>query len=79
MILTNNPCHYCEKRTPDCRISCGRYKVYHTAKMKQYEKQRKEREAEAAVMEHFSRSIERVRKRLVKMTPIKNGALKKKR
>ena len=77
MILTNNPCRYCEKRTPDCRLSCGRYKVYHTAKMREYDKRLAEYKERSDICEHIQAAVERAKKRTVKYTPEKNGSFKK--
>lgn len=77
MRLTECPCRYCEKRTAECRLSCSRYKVYHTAKLREYEERRKLNEAGAAVNEHIIALKDKCRKRSVRFTPKKNGGLKK--
>lgn len=77
MKLTNCPCRGCSKRTPDCRLSCGRYKVYHAAKMKEYEKRLAEYKARSDLYGHIQKAVERAKKRTIKYTPVKNGALKK--
>lgn len=77
MKLTNCPCRGCSKRTPDCRLSCGRYKVYHAAKMNEYEKRLAEYKERSDICCHISEAIERSRKRTIKYTPVKNGQIKK--
>lgn len=77
MKLTNCPCRNCEKRTAECRISCGRYKVYHTAKMKEYEERKKLSDQYTAINDHIIKTKERCRKGSAKYTPKKNGTLKK--
>lgn len=77
MRLTECPCRGCEKRTVECRLSCGRYKVYHTAKLKEYEKRKKANEEGNSVKEHIIAVKNRYRKGSIKYTPKKNGAIKK--
>lgn len=72
MKLTNCSCRNCEKRTAECRLSCGRYKVYHTAKMNEYEERRKQHEEETAMCDHIAKLKERQRRRSVKYT-VKRG------
>ena len=77
MKLTDNPCRGCEKRTAECRLTCARYKVYHTAKMKEYEKRRAEAQKQADVFDYVRQTIYKRRKHLIKYTPVKNGGRKK--
>ena len=76
MKITDSLCRDCGKRTAECRLSCGRYKVYHSAKMKEYEKRRKLYEEHEAIIEHIGRAIEQRRRRNVNYTPKKNGSIK---
>ena len=43
MKLTRCPCWDCQKRSVDCRLNCGRYKVYRYAKSKEYAQRLEER------------------------------------
>lgn len=76
MKIIDCPCRGCGKRTVNCRISCGRYKVYHTAKMKDYAKRRKEYQAARDIAGHIGDAILRAKRRSVKYTPKKNGKIK---
>lgn len=71
MKITDNPCKGCSKRTAECRLSCGRYKVYHTAKMNEYKIRRKKVEAHEAIVDHFCRRKERIENRSIRFTPTK--------
>lgn len=75
--ITDNVCKDCEKRTPECRLTCGRYKVYHAAKMKEYEKKRLECQYRNDITGHIRETIDRREKRLTKYTPPKNGGMTK--
>lgn len=77
MKITDCPCRGCGKRAADCRLACGRYKVYHTAKVKEYEERQKKSAAVSAIAEHCVSVTEKRRKRSIKYTPKKNGAIKK--
>lgn len=77
MKITDCPCRGCSKRAADCRLSCGRYKVYHTAKTKEYAEKLKEKAANCAIADHRIAVLEKRRKRSIKYTPKKNGAVKK--
>lgn len=76
MKLTDNPCRNCKKRSADCRLSCARYKVYHTAKLREYEKRKKDFQAEADMAAHISDAISKRRRHTVRYTPPKNGGTK---
>lgn len=77
MKITDNPCQGCEKRNAECRLTCGRYKVYHTAKMKEYAKRRTEAIKEANLYDYIRTTIAKRRRGTVKYTPVKNGGRKK--
>ena len=64
MKITQHLCYNCQKRTADCRLTCGSYKVYHAAKMKEYEERKRERELADDSIEHVIRSSDRRRRRI---------------
>lgn len=76
MRITDNPCRYCEKRTAECRLTCVRYKVYQTAKQKEYKERRKRVEEHEAIVNHFCRRKERIENRSIRFTPTKTSEMK---
>ena len=77
MRITDNPCRNCTKRSADCRLNCARYKVYHAAKLKQYEKRKQERQERSDIVEHILSTIHKCRNHTIKHTPPKNNGVKK--
>lgn len=76
MRLTDNPCHYCEKRTVDCRITCPRYKVYEMAKSREYARRIQANRERYDMVNHIRSAIDKREKKLVKYTPPKNDGIK---
>lgn len=74
----HNPCHDCTKRSAFCRLECARYKVYHTAKLREYERKRKERELENDYHDIVKRLIIRKERQCVSFTPRTYGKHKNK-
>ena len=72
-----DPCYKCDKRTLECRLTCGKYKIYHALKLKEYERRLKICQAKSDIVGHISKSIYMRKKRSVKYTPPKNDGLKK--
>ena len=52
-----DPCYKCEKRTLECRLTCGKYKIYHALKLKDYEQRAKKWQAKSDICGHRSKSI----------------------
>lgn len=77
MRLTDNPCHNCENRSAECRLTCARYKVYHAAKQREYEKKRQYYQEHVGIIQHIRETKEKYRKGRIKYTPKKNGGMKK--
>lgn len=72
MRLTDNSCKDCIKRTAECRLSCARFKVYDTAKRRQYEKRRIEAQKNSDIYGYIRDNIRRCKRGTVKYTPPKN-------
>lgn len=77
MRITDNPCRNCTKRSAECRLNCARYKVYHTAKLKEYDKRKKERQQRSDIICHVLDTISKSKKRNIKHTPHKNDGVNK--
>jgi len=73
-----NPCRNCTKRSTFCRIECVRYKVYHTAKLREYERKRKERAVEDDYQEIVKQLIVRKERHCVSFTSRTYGKHKSK-
>lgn len=78
MKITDNPCMGCVKRTAECRLSCGRYKVYHAAKMNEYGKRMAEMKEQYNLHDHFRMRKNKIRKREIKFTPTPTSKMKEK-
>ena len=72
-----DPCYKCDKRTLECRLTCGKYKIYHALKLKDYEQRLKKWQARSDIEGHISKTIYMRNKRSVKYTPPKNDGIKK--
>ena len=76
MKVTDNPCMGCERRTAECGLSCVRYKVYHTAKMKEYDERKKAQTEQYNLHDHFRSRKNKIRKREIKFTPTPTSKMK---
>ena len=71
------PCYKCDKRTLECRLTCGKYKIYHALKLKEYEQRAQRGQAKSDICGHIRKTIYMRNKRSVKWTPPKNDGIKK--
>ena len=75
-MITKNPCYLCPKRSTYCRLSCGKYKVYHSAMMKIYIERAKKTSGPYAAYLLSNEKYEKRRRHSISFAPVTNGRSK---